>query len=748
MKLLWNVIRWALLAAPFLYAGQAPAQDTHDSSPKFLTQCENPDVCSTWTFSGDQGQFTLANGIAAGLILKHLDSNSFSIRATSKTPTAVGLVAIYTGVRKGDRLEGTETWSWPGHGSGTLNWYGKIQLTGRGGASPTKAFLDQQIAELSAYAKTANAGLTTDAIPGGMTECEDFLYCATWSFQGNQGHGQWTKGAIADLTLEHSDARSISIRRVDTTGAYAGYKALYTGTRNGDLLEGTVNWSWPGHGAMSQGTTHWTAAIHGLPVRNINLLLDAFVDVPGEKESPPPPPSPQWHSPDNSVAGFDLNGTWQMAKGTPGTAGYQVEKIQVFQIRNAISITNLEGHPFITPGEEFIYGPSTRPNIYDASIRALNGGKMATMRVLVTATDTDHFTIGTGWNYSRISRSAVRDMPCDVPNPSHVSGQEAYERGQLYFGLKDIPTADCWYYVGAMQGYALAQDSYGYALRKGRGVAQDSAWAFYWFRESAMQGDYLGALNLSQMFDAGEGTPPSAQRANYWDRRARVMDPSFVHSEAGDPIPDWARTTSDPCEGSNPTHADASQALVKGRIAFEADAYHRAACWFHISSNQGNTKAKVYLGILYTFGWGTQHNPTVGFLYMKKAAEEGDYFAVVYLANFYRFGFGTLQDAGHAQLWQKRAFLDPGKGSDAYNLVQGLQLDAANAAKIAANLAKDRAEQASCVDARQASGDRRPGYEISGSSCDRDLALDIIFAAKDAAHPTLETPDEIYPEFP
>jgi hypothetical protein len=30
--------------------------------------------------------------------------------------------------------------------------------------------------------------------------------CATWVFAGNKGHGQWSDGAIADLSVGHSDS--------------------------------------------------------------------------------------------------------------------------------------------------------------------------------------------------------------------------------------------------------------------------------------------------------------------------------------------------------------------------------------------------------------------------------------------------------------------------------------------------------------------------------------------------------------
>src|SRR5206468_1623038 len=40
------------------------------------------------------------------------------------------------------------------------------------------------------------------AVPVTMTECEGVNNCATWTFLGSQGNGQWPSGEIANLTVE------------------------------------------------------------------------------------------------------------------------------------------------------------------------------------------------------------------------------------------------------------------------------------------------------------------------------------------------------------------------------------------------------------------------------------------------------------------------------------------------------------------------------------------------------------------
>src|ERR1700685_1940620 len=72
------------------------------------------------------------------------------------------------------------------------------------------------------------------ATPVTMTECEGTNNCATWTFLGTQGNGQWPSGEIANLSVDRYDDNSVVIRRADSTGASAGLTVTYTGTRHGD----------------------------------------------------------------------------------------------------------------------------------------------------------------------------------------------------------------------------------------------------------------------------------------------------------------------------------------------------------------------------------------------------------------------------------------------------------------------------------------------------------------------------------
>jgi hypothetical protein len=108
-------------------------------------------------------------------------------------------------------------------------------------------------------ATPASSASGSAAAPVTMTECEGVNDCATWSFLGKQGTGQWPSGEIASLAVESLQVNQITIERDDATGSAAGLSATYTGTRRGKRLSGQYTSSWPGHWAKKEGD--WYATI-------------------------------------------------------------------------------------------------------------------------------------------------------------------------------------------------------------------------------------------------------------------------------------------------------------------------------------------------------------------------------------------------------------------------------------------------------------------------------------------------------
>jgi hypothetical protein len=107
------------------------------------------------------------------------------------------------------------------------------------------------------------------AVPVTMTECEGTDNCATWTFLGSQGNGQWPTGEVANLTVERYTNDTVVIRRADSTGASAGLTAVYTGTRHDDRVGGDFTSSWPGHWENKSG--NWYATVEA-PIKPPSVM--------------------------------------------------------------------------------------------------------------------------------------------------------------------------------------------------------------------------------------------------------------------------------------------------------------------------------------------------------------------------------------------------------------------------------------------------------------------------------------------
>ncbi len=99
----------------------------------------------------------------------------------------------------------------------------------------------------------ADPPASRNSVPVRMTECEGKNDCATWTFLGNQGTGQWPSGELASLTLESLQGDDLVIHRADSTGPSAGLTVEYKGTRHGERVSGEFTSHWPGHWESQSG---------------------------------------------------------------------------------------------------------------------------------------------------------------------------------------------------------------------------------------------------------------------------------------------------------------------------------------------------------------------------------------------------------------------------------------------------------------------------------------------------------------
>src|SRR5581483_10416895 len=93
----------------------APAQMAQDDTTLAIEECENGRPCVTLVFHGTGGQGSWFDGTTSDLTLEQFSDTNVVIHRTDNEGPTKGLKATYKGHRTGNKIEGTLTWSWPGH---------------------------------------------------------------------------------------------------------------------------------------------------------------------------------------------------------------------------------------------------------------------------------------------------------------------------------------------------------------------------------------------------------------------------------------------------------------------------------------------------------------------------------------------------------------------------------------------------------------------------------------------------------
>ncbi|MGA2134816.1 MAG: tetratricopeptide repeat protein [Bryobacteraceae bacterium] len=207
--------------------------------------CDQPDARLeiVWRFDGTEGTVSSpASQAGVHLTIERLDGSSIVVRAVAQSGPAAGLVAVYTGSIRGNRIAGTVQWSWPGRNY------------------PSGGFFSGVLGDrLAAVAEPDARAGSLNAPPSELLVCENGGSCnAAWTFNGPTGTGTWfTRNPTrASLTLLRFDGDYIVVRRTEPAG---GISATYAGSLRGNRYEGTIVWSSPGHPGESTG--YWTATV-------------------------------------------------------------------------------------------------------------------------------------------------------------------------------------------------------------------------------------------------------------------------------------------------------------------------------------------------------------------------------------------------------------------------------------------------------------------------------------------------------
>jgi TPR repeat protein len=631
-------------------------------------------------------------------------------------------------------------------------------------------------------------------------------------------------GGESIYTVEKFTRESVVIYRVDG-GRFPG-RAIMTGELAPDgnrIIHGEMKWTYHPCCGLSSGTFQlaWGSAIDSVPGSG-TVLAKARPSQGNQtnaaRTEPPRPDSAQLASPQSASAqpkisppskpaekkssaqnaaeppadatkteavdhpdalpAIDLNGIWQRPTGNPDLP---LQRIQVVVIQNAIEAISLDRITYLPGGMEFFRGTSASANSFKilatglANAPGANDSRVVQSPQTLQIVDADHFVFAKNVAFTRISTGSTGNVPCDVHNRAHASGDEALARGLLYdYYLKDPHAAVCWYRVAAEQGNAQGELNTATILLDGlSGVAKDPRQGLAWLQKSAMHGNDIADANLAQQFTSGQLLPKSGQRAQYWAARAELDDTRWEHQQMYLPVPSWASDAVGPCDPANPPqvhtekgsgHFDykadgrprkwrgSAEAFAQGRVAYEAHAMELAACWFEVAAKAPvleplptvadvNQRANVYLGVMYAFGLGIKKDPARGFAYMKTAADADDNFGLMYLANFYRYGIGSKLDMHQASALIDRVFKHGGQGMDAFMRVQGTVISDADALRTALDGMQAIATGTTCE-----SEIGSYGITYLKNCVDHAEEFALSHLGPKPAHHTVDTPEEIWPE--
>ena len=180
----------------------------------------------------------------------------------------------------------------------------------------------------------------------------------------------------------------------------------------------------------------------------------------------------------------------------------------------------------------------------------------------------------------------------------------------------------------AERGNPEAQDAYGFALMKGRGVASNPAEAVEWYRKAANQGYWKSDFNLGIAYSEGLGVAVNLTEAANHYRRAAEHGHALAQNNLASAYSKGAGVPKDPAE---------------------------AVVWYRKAANQGFPPSEFMLGGAYLKGYGIPNDDVEAVTWFKKAALHGHAEAQYNLAVALSKGQGTPRDKLEAWAWLKVA---------------------------------------------------------------------------------------------
>ncbi|MFZ0913288.1 MAG: tetratricopeptide repeat protein [Candidatus Korobacteraceae bacterium] len=161
------------------------------------------------------------------------------------------------------------------------------------------------------------------------------------------------------------------------------------------------------------------------------------------------------------------------------------------------------------------------------------------------------------------------------------------------------------------------------------------------FKQQAASGDAVAQCGLGRMYSLGKGVPEDYAQAAFWYRKAAEQGNAHAQCNLGLML----------VLDTGLRQASALGYALGSGVPQNVPQNDEALLWFRKAAEQGDAKAQMVLGALYSGGQGVPQDKAQAVLWTRKAAEQGNAQAQLTLGTAYGAGLGVPQNFAEAYFW-------------------------------------------------------------------------------------------------
>ena len=599
-----------------------------------MSECEGRDnsTCGTWTFTGNEGIGKWQHGAIADLTVQQFDPAWVIIRRTDSSGISAGLTAVYLGKIVGNRVEGTVTWTWPGHwgnqpAKGT--WYATFDDPTSSNPVPNpqeraleavQALPDDRSPE--PVGPPAAQGLQADTRIDAIVKRADQLYdkrdyaAALPLYQQaaavGQAHALTRVGFCYDLGYGVQSDPAAALHWYQKAVEAGDLEAMaYLGGLYADGTGVPLDYA--------RAMALFRRSAEGGEPAGMNRIGRMYTE--GHGVSKDPAEAVRWY---RKAAG--LGYTWAMinlGKAYDGGTGVPQNKTEALRwLRQAAELGNDEAMNVL--GAAYAHGGLGVPkNLTEAE------------------------------SWYRKAAALGND----------IAKRLLARLGRPIFDLNGVWEG---YYTfqGLPEAIRIVQDGDSITATRLR-TADLAPMGMPFFRGRRVGDLRTGEIEIAQysvpgmLFSALKGVSPLGALggpAAWVPEKLYIEDPDHIHvgktsefQRISVPRPDDLH-----CDLGNPLQVKGDYAFARGQVAVEGKNYDTAACWFHVGIVQGSARSRSGMGNLLRHGLGVGKNPTMARDWFDKAAASGDPYGAQSIADMYDRG-ELAPDAEQSSFWHGTA---------------------------------------------------------------------------------------------